>query len=65
MWIEKGNTKRAFDLQFYNFKDSIVSLKILGVDKTICSIPVIHKFLRPEETIGTNGLPAQKRSKTQ
>lgn len=54
MWIEKGNTKRAFDLQSYNFKDAILSLKTLGVGKTVCSVHAIHKFLRPEETIRTN-----------
>lgn len=62
MWIEKGNTNRAFDLQSYNFKDSILLLRILGVDKTVCSTRVIHKFLKPEETIRANWFAARKRS---
>lgn len=54
MWIERGNTKHTFDSQYYSCKDSILSLKTLGIDKTVCPAHVIHKFLRPEDTIRTN-----------
>lgn len=60
MCIKIGNAKHAFDLQSYNFKESIQELKILGVIKA-CSVCAIHEFLRPERPLG----PTQKRSKTQ
>lgn len=53
MWIEKGNAKQAFDLQSYNFKESIQELKILTVGKSLFCVcdPLIFKA---RETIRPN-----------
>lgn len=63
MWIEKGNTKHAFDLQSKILRIQFYRLRILSVDKSVCSVHEIHRCLRPEETIRTNWLCSTEKIK--